>query len=439
MNRINYFEPYTSKAPHHEDNLTRAFLVVLRYSSQALNYFYQYLYSSFTHSAKCMDLAQDIPELHELDAPDLDFNTQKQTIEELANKLISVLITNERINQTGTIEPVEREARYDGIIRFGNELIVIIENKLNYKDVSRLQLNPSIISMDSEQTEVIKIPVTLEWKKIIKFFLRIRENPISGTIEKLIITDFLDYLNKYFPYLNPYDGFHLCENNESLLYKRIENILLEVASEPVRVKYHTGWSWYIRTDLKEVNQVALTLSYDRSNIENWYLDVFLSFADIIRQAIPFYHNVKDFKQLFKLKEEGWEIKGNFHLSFMNTGLLWFSTPSESLEEYIKFWKENPNMIRQFPKSEIEPLLKELSEMKVILFDEQKQMDYQKRIDDKGYSKINVCPALVVKYKISAKDAIDLDNKGELVWKIKKKMLEGLSIITDTISFIKEIY
>ena len=31
MERLNYFAPYQSKSPHEEDQLTRAFLVVLRY------------------------------------------------------------------------------------------------------------------------------------------------------------------------------------------------------------------------------------------------------------------------------------------------------------------------------------------------------------------------------------------------------------------------
>src|ERR1039457_341314 len=42
MNRLNYFNPYESKAGEHEDQLTRAYLVLLKHSGHAFFSFVEY-------------------------------------------------------------------------------------------------------------------------------------------------------------------------------------------------------------------------------------------------------------------------------------------------------------------------------------------------------------------------------------------------------------
>ena len=45
MNRLNYFNPYQSKESHHEYQLTRAYLVLLKHSSHAFFTFIEYVRS----------------------------------------------------------------------------------------------------------------------------------------------------------------------------------------------------------------------------------------------------------------------------------------------------------------------------------------------------------------------------------------------------------
>ena len=45
MKRLNYFNPYQSKEGHHEDQLTRAYLVLMKYSSHAFFTFIEYVRS----------------------------------------------------------------------------------------------------------------------------------------------------------------------------------------------------------------------------------------------------------------------------------------------------------------------------------------------------------------------------------------------------------
>ena len=52
MSHMNYFEPFQSKSIKHEDQLTRAFLVVLRYSPSAILMFYDRVQQSIIKNAK---------------------------------------------------------------------------------------------------------------------------------------------------------------------------------------------------------------------------------------------------------------------------------------------------------------------------------------------------------------------------------------------------
>ncbi len=48
MKRLNYFNPYKSKSENYEDQLTRAYLVLLRYSFHAFSIFFDYCRSQQT-------------------------------------------------------------------------------------------------------------------------------------------------------------------------------------------------------------------------------------------------------------------------------------------------------------------------------------------------------------------------------------------------------
>lgn len=174
MDRLNYFNPYQSKEAYHEDQLTRAFLVVLKYSFHAMASFYDYCHSKYPEGGNNQEEAdQALPRLHELLADQWEIDTQRGNPPIKTNKLLSVFITNlpndfekERIRNR-KIEAIERNAVYDGVIRFGDELTLLIENKPEYSTGWFDQLNPTKENL-SEETIILPQPALLAWSETIK-------------------------------------------------------------------------------------------------------------------------------------------------------------------------------------------------------------------------------------------------------------------------------
>src|ERR1035438_2100940 len=163
MDRLNYFNPYQSKEGYHEDNLTRAYLVLLKHSSHAFFTFIEYCRSK--HITANNETPISIIEFLE---QGWEIETQKGNPEINTNYLLSVLITDSHLTtEDSNIQTSERNARYDGIITFGNNLTMILEIKPRSGNVWFGQLSPSRQNL-ADGTIVYSNPIVLEWKEIIK-------------------------------------------------------------------------------------------------------------------------------------------------------------------------------------------------------------------------------------------------------------------------------
>lgn len=249
MNRLNIFNPYQSKTGEHEDQLTRAYLVLLKLSGHAFFTFVEYCRSS--HKTSGTEEPISIIDLLE---QDWEIETQRGNPEINTKHLLSILITDSKIKTADSrVQRSERNARYDGIITFGSNLTMIIENKPRSGNVWFDQLNPSKQNL-AEGINAYSKPALLEWKEIIKHLNHLKTVPTISGYEKIMIDDFLDYIDDSFPFLNPYDRFHLCKKNKELIIRRNENLLKAISSDPDLVKCHHGesLSYYIQTPYRAV-------------------------------------------------------------------------------------------------------------------------------------------------------------------------------------------
>ena len=205
MNRLNYFNPYDSKAGSHEDQLTRAYLVILKHSSHAFFTFVEYCRSKHTtvSNEKPVSINNFLEHGWEIE-------TQKGNPEINTDYLLSILITDSEVKTSDSgIQSSERNARYDGIITFGSNLTMVIENKPRSGNVWFGQLNPSRQNL-AEDTIVYSSPIVLEWKEIIKQLNHLLMLPTMSGNERIMIEDFLSFVDENFPHLNPYDSLHQC-------------------------------------------------------------------------------------------------------------------------------------------------------------------------------------------------------------------------------------
>lgn len=435
MSHLNYFEPYQSKAKWHEDQLTRAYLIVLRYSPSALFMFYDKIYNSIANLADKKRLQIEIPVISELDLTTVQFETQVTDLRNVvSNRLISVLITDEKFEPAADVTSSDRGARYDGVISFSRDLALIIENKPRSYNVWEEQLSPNLTGL-SDGIEVTKIPAIIEWKEIIKSLTLLKSLASLSGAEKIIINDFLDYIDINFPFLNPYDNLSLSKNNYDLLLRRIKNIFLKLALREENVKYHQGWStYYLETGFEEIKMIGLEIKMKDNNWEN--LNLSLYFGDTLNQSRFFYKHKMNFDSISRLIDLKWRYIPNFHISHIQKHLIWFDTPEISKEKYFEYWTSNIDKIKQYSKSDLLSLLEELNELKLIEIDTEKKTEINENIINSNRRYFNICPGFALIYPYSSEDAIKMDLKNELAPDIKRKIQEVLGILPKKIEFLK---
>lgn len=346
-----------------------------------------------------------------------EIETQKGNPEINTEYLLSVLITdNELATEDSGIQSSERNARYDGIITFGSNLTMVIENKPRLENVWFGQLKPSRQNL-ADETKIYSSPVVLEWKEIIKQLNHLSMLPTISGSEKLLIGDFLELIDFKFPFLNPYDSLHQCKGNAELVERRIYNLLKSIALDESKINYHRGWGYYIQTPYREIQQIGLIYDHEESCFE-----LSLYFGDSQRQATAFY---KTDPNCSHLNSPEWACFPNFHVSFMSSNLVWFK--SENNEHYLQFWKDNVDDICQQKRDDIPNYLKRLVDEKVILMPKEAEEQLKEKFYDTAMQSLNICPGFGVIYFMKSDEAEKLDQVGKLKFLLAEKIKDGLKV------------
>lgn len=419
MSRLNYFLPYSKGTDHHEDHLTRAFLILLKHSTTILQNFYSTVYFNLGSAAN-----DNMKPLHEMSFNQVGFATQVGSLPE-AETYLSILITNETLQINQEIVAVDRNAIYDGTIDFNGELVFFIETKPNRANVWEGQLCPAKKDIPDD-AELINKVVVLEWKEIINFLHRINENSSTLHHDKIMIGDFFELINLNFDYLNPYNDFSKCHSSY-LAGKRIEQILKEIACNTDKVKYHSNWGYNIEIDFPEIKKIALLLHTDEAG--NWSgLTIGTDFGSTVSQARKFYDKIDSFETITNLSD--YSAHCNLHLAFKNQNLVFLASPEDSIQKYFNYWKADiwENFGGVLKEKLNSDYLNEYVREGIVIYDQDKKDEVTNVIMNKGYTRINICPALYLEHYISREDAIKWDKTGKLIAYITTKMIEVLSIV-----------
>ena len=150
MDRLNFFANYENKPPHHEDLLSAAFLVVLRFIPLARAAFIDIIRE---HSEETGNTT--VPCFSLLEQSGVSIKTQQTSIEEQEASLISIAITDEQWHVKTDVDTSDRGARYDGVIYYSDYWIFVIENKPFFERTGAWeeQLRPNLPNGTSVQIE----------------------------------------------------------------------------------------------------------------------------------------------------------------------------------------------------------------------------------------------------------------------------------------------
>ncbi|MGH2835716.1 MAG: hypothetical protein ACRDK4_01965 [Solirubrobacteraceae bacterium] len=249
---LNVFEPYRELGRAHEDQLTRAAMIVLRLVPMARE-----------------ALLQAIGEPSQSRLPDCVIDMQATNLvdpsEESAaggeverKRLVSVFLTpdTEPVDISPEITEIDRGQRFDGVLRFDPDLVIVLESKVcrrwARRDGKRVaELNLGGTHFAQRRTFVLR------WHDLLESWWRLVELQVLAPAEQAIVSDVLSYAHQDFGQLLPY------------------GTLRRVGSDPVRRK------WRLRSLLAE----ASGIDTERAGLVHVRLDAALGVGSLQRAAL----------------------------------------------------------------------------------------------------------------------------------------------------------
>jgi hypothetical protein len=257
---LNVFEPYRELGRAHEDQLTRAAMIVLRLVPMARE-----------------ALLQAIGEPSQSQLPDCVIDMQATNLvdpsEESAaggeverKRLVSVFLTpdTEPVDISPEITEIDRGQRFDGVLRFDPDLVVVLESKVcrrwARRDGKRVaEMNLGGTRFAQRRTFVLR------WHDLLEAWWRLVELGVLAPAEQAIVSDVLSYAHQDFGQLLPY------------------GTLRRVGADPVRRK------WRLRSLLAEASGVDT----ERAGLVHVRLDTAIGVGSLQRAALEVEGAVRD--------------------------------------------------------------------------------------------------------------------------------------------------
>ena len=391
MHHTNYFARFDRKDKAQEDPLTRAFLSLVRLVPPVQSTFVDAIRVS--QEERGADVR--IPPRSQGDVSLV--RTQVGDLKADAGRVISILITNEAWDRDLSVSTSTRTPVYDGVLHYADDWIFVLENK-PFGGVKTSQLHPNIGCADA--LTVHPTLVVLVWKDLIRRLHALAGNGMLGITQEHLVSDFLHYVQEEFPDLNPYPTFAACRDHHSLLRKRCEDILNDLATG--RVERHTGWRSYI--DVSEMDAARMVALHPVDSEDTWAIELSIHPGDTVMQARPFYRQV-DVEALLSLQDD-WHCTPNLHFSFIRKNLLWTHCEID-FDDYIAFWQENPKWIGQAKEENFETLVSTFRDAGLMTVADDES--FREHFVETNRTTANVCPGVSLKLRWPKEEAETIDD------------------------------
>lgn len=388
MDRVNLFNPFSSPPVQHENRLTWAFLIALKYAPSFQNFFRGLVEAKLPMGDRVHGNFWDPARI----------STQTKGIESPTSRLVSILLTN-KTHRHIPVDWSNREPKYDGVIEYPDGLTLIVENKPSSDDVWDEQLWPSRRSFSSDHISKIDLhpsAICLEWSDILEEVLKYTDSGMDSFANREIFRDFLSFVEKYHDGLTPYRTFRLCSNRQQAINRRARMLVDKLGSQ---VNLESREGWYLFRPNKIAERVGIWVEPKLT------LKVNLWPANTVTQARRFYNEVN---RTGFLGLEGWGVEPNLHFSFVSTPLI-SAKQTWPTDRYFDYFS-NEELYGQKNIATLVPLVKQWESEGIITSDD---LDKLNALFDKNYSTLNVNPGFSVSREWNLDTVIDLEERREL--------------------------
>jgi hypothetical protein len=400
QDRLNFFEPWERPASH-ENQLTRALLVLFRYCPIV-----QQAWLSLVDAAALQPLDPKATKLTLHSLPRPTFDTQRAQIlrsqdERLktneAIKGISVLCSAGASNVSPTaVAESNRGQVLDGIIRYGDDLVIVIESKLHEAADDRQARDINLHGQPIQFDGAVK---KISWRDVLACFTDLADEKRSLTsgAEREILNDFLSFVDTNFPQLGPFSTLARCAAEPSRIRRRLHAILSEVlGADAIIPGTHTA-------------VITAYIEYEDRQVK-----LRMYPADTLQQARVFYERPSVIEQTLMLQQDGWA-----------KGFDW-TTCTLPLAEYLRYWQNNIGRTAQVEREKWNEYWEELVRAKIAEPADREPFDHDFTHTDRHFASPR--PGIQCTFAWQLDEAERLDARGRLVKAVKERINQLLDAI-----------
>lgn len=412
-NHLNLFVPYDRLPLHHENQLTRALLIVL--SSVPL------AHTIWLHLVG--------PELNLDSAGPMQFRTQTATpmashlprsISDGVLRGISVSLGPDTSQPTANVQTSDRQQILDGIIQYGESDVIVIENKIY--DGAGLQ--------QASQINTSGAPVVFEgavrpisWRRLLQSFADLSiEGRVYGS-ELRILDDFLQYTELYFPQIGPYSTLRRAGKSIPRIVRRLDEIIAKVVGVEEISRQELGFrSLPSRVGGGDRCVEMASLHFQESTNS---IALMLYPGDTLTQARALYRRPTAVRSLLAL--DGWKIDANFHWGQMQNGVA-FATGSILTERYIEYWIDRIEGTGQLRREQWNDYWNELEAQQIV--SEADKVEFSDAFDKTRHQVATPRPGLECTYLWPLAEAVALDEDGSFVAAAQDVLVKFLAALKE---------
>jgi hypothetical protein len=310
----------------------------------------------------------------------------------------------------GVIYESDRGQVLDGIIRYGNEIAIIFESKLDGNADDRQARNINLHGQPVAFDGTIR---RISWRDILATFtdLASEDRGITSGAERLLLTDFLSFVDTNFSRLGPFSTLRRCEGEPSRIYRRLNAILNEALSTDGNL-------------LPGTHTAVITAYLDYIG-DSRHIKLHMYPADTLQQARIFYDRPNIIELTLRLENEGWKILPCFHFGFMAKGFGW-TTTALPIGEYLRYWRKHIENATQVGRENWNTYWDELIKARIASPADREQFDFDFTNTDRQSASPR--PGLNCSFMWSLEEAEKLDAQGKMAKSLKDRINQLLEAI-----------
>jgi hypothetical protein len=417
---LNVFEPYKDLSRGHEDQLTRAAMIVLRLVPLARETLLAAI--GEPSQSRLPDCVVDMQAIHIVDPSE----------EGVAGggvkrgRLVSVFLTPdiEPFEVAQEVTETDKGQRFDGVLRFDPELVVVLESKVcrrwarrNGHRVAEMNLGGTLFG--ERRTQVVR------WHDLLESWWRLAELGVLSPAEQAIVQDMLAYAHQDFGQLLPFGTLRRVGTDPVRRKWRLRSLLREATG----IKPERAGLVHVRLDLAlgavSLQRAALDVEEERLTLHLWP-------GELKRQAEHLYAGggAQRLGELIGQDGEAWRVQPQPLLGFRNAPVrtrVYLTCALDPAEYATRWqgedWKKVGAHHRNHIRPELWPWLLERGYASEV--DEERLDPFLRAL---GRRFAHLRPAIHVSRSWSWQEAETLDDEGLLPQEIQTALNKVLAIL-----------